>query len=61
MLRTILLLSFISLAACSSQGAYNAMKHNQCLEKTGKIHCDEIEDYQEYKKKRDELLKDKTH
>jgi uncharacterized OsmC-like protein len=53
----VLLLITISLAACTSQAAYDAIKHNQCLEKTGKIHCDDIEDYQEYKRKRDELLK----
>jgi hypothetical protein len=57
MLRALLWLSITGLMACTSQGAYNAIKHNQCLEKTGKIHCDEIEDYQEYKNKRDELLK----
>lgn len=53
----ILLLAAISMVACSNQATYDAIKHNQCLEKTGQIHCDEIEDYQEYKKKRDELLK----
>lgn len=53
----ILLLGAISLVACTNQAAYDAIKHNQCLEKTGQIHCDDIEDYQEYKKKRDELLK----
>ncbi|MFY0701563.1 MAG: hypothetical protein JXR04_12140 [Bermanella sp.] len=53
----ILLLSVIALAACTNKAAYDAIKHNQCLEKTGKIHCDEIEGYEDYKQKRDELLK----
>ncbi|MFT5591890.1 MAG: hypothetical protein ACI8SR_000245 [Oceanicoccus sp.] len=56
-MRILLLISLTGLIACSNQATYNAIKHNQCLEKTGKIHCDDIEDYQEYKKKRDELLK----
>ena len=47
----------LMLAACTSKGAYNAIKHNQCLEKTGKVHCEDIEDYETYKNKRDELLK----
>lgn len=53
----LLVASLIGASACSNQAAYDVIKHNQCLEKTGKIHCEEIEDYQEYKKKRDELLK----
>jgi len=52
-----LISSLILFSACSSQGAYNAMKHNQCLEKTGNIYCDDIEEYDSYKKKREELLK----
>jgi len=51
-------LCILSLHACTSQGAYNAVKHNQCLEKTGKIYCDDIEDYESYRQKRDELLKE---
>lgn len=57
MMRTLLLISLSGLMGCSNQAAYNTIKHNQCLEKTGMIHCEDIEDYQEYKKKRDELLK----
>ncbi|GAA6135546.1 hypothetical protein NBRC116188_23360 [Oceaniserpentilla sp. 4NH20-0058] len=52
-----LITSLSILSACSSQGAYNAMKSNQCLEKTGRIQCNDIEDYETYKHKRDELLK----
>lgn len=51
-----LLLAFLS--ACSSKQAYNAIKHNQCLEKTGQAHCNEIEDYESYEQKRKALLKE---
>lgn len=55
---SIFLISF--LVACSNQATYNSIKHNQCLEKTGQIYCDDIEEYEEYERKRKELLEDKS-
>lgn len=46
-----------TICACTTKGAYNNIKQNQCLEKTGKVYCDEIEDYESYERKREELLK----
>ncbi|NVK36644.1 MAG: hypothetical protein HWE18_01850 [Gammaproteobacteria bacterium] len=57
MVRLLILLGVIALTACSNQAIYDNVKRNQCLEKTGKIECDDIEDYDEYEKKRQELLK----
>lgn len=53
-----LLLSIILLASCSNQGMYEAIQNNQCMEKTGKVYCDERGDnYNDYKRERDALLK----
>jgi len=48
------------LTACSSKQTYDAIKHNQCLEKTGQVYCDEMEDYESYQQKREELLKESS-
>lgn len=56
----LLALIFIPIWGCTSKGAYEAIQQNQCLEKTGSIYCDEEESYEEYQRKREELLKDKT-
>lgn len=47
------------LVACSKQELYEAIQHNQCLEQTGRIYCDEANDYEDYKREREELLKSK--
>jgi hypothetical protein len=57
MIRILLLLSLTVLMGCSKQAVYNTMKHEKCYEKTGMYECDEIEDYDQYKAKRDDLLK----
>ena len=44
------------LASCCQQGLYEAIQNNQCLEKTGKVYCDERQDYETYKRERDEVL-----
>ena len=45
------------LNGCNSQQAYDAIKQNQCREQTGNMYCDEVESYDEYKRKREELIK----
>ncbi len=59
MARLFTLLNISLLCACSNQAIYDNLKRNQCLEKTGQLECHNIEDYQEYEKKRQELLKEK--
>lgn len=55
----LLLLLIVGLTACSNKAFYETMKRDKCLEKTGQIECDEIENYQEYNKKREDLLNEK--
>ena len=45
------------LTGCSSQQAYDAIKQNQCREQTGNMYCDEVESYEDYNRKREELIK----
>lgn len=59
MKHSLLLLLIVGLTACSNRAFYDAMKHDQCLEKTGQYNCNEIENYQEYNKKREDLLNEK--
>ena len=50
-----------SITACSSKDAYHAIQRNQCLETTGSLYCDDNEkSYEEYKRERDELLKEEA-
>jgi len=51
-----LYLASLMLVSCSQQGVYEAIQNNQCLEKTGKVYCDERQDYETYKRERDEVL-----
>lgn len=46
-----------SLTGCSSQQAYDAIKQNQCREQTGNMYCEEVESYEDYNRKREELIK----
>lgn len=55
----LLIFTLTGASACSNKAIYDNIKHNQCLEKTGNIYCDDIEEYKEYQKKRDELLQEK--
>jgi uncharacterized protein YceK len=45
------------LSGCSSQQAYDAIKQNQCREQTGNMYCDDVESYEDYTRKREELIK----
>ena len=45
------------LSGCTSQQAYDALKQNQCREQTGNMYCDEVESYEDYTRKREELIK----
>lgn len=45
------------LTGCSSQQAYDAIKQNQCREQTGNMYCDDVESYEDYNRKREELIK----
>lgn len=45
------------LSGCSSQQAYDAIKQNQCREQTGNMYCDEVESYEDYNRKREEIIK----
>lgn len=58
MMRLITVMTLIILSACSNQSMYEAIQQNQCLEETGNMYCHERERYDEYKRKRDELLKE---
>lgn len=49
------------LTACTSQGMYESIKQNQCLETTGNMYCEEVENYDDYQRKREELLKEETN
>jgi hypothetical protein len=57
-MKTISLILISLLTACSSQSVYESIKQNQCLERTGNMYCEEAESYDEYQRKRDELLKE---
>lgn len=47
----------VFLTACSNKGMYESIKQNQCREQTGNMYCEEGESYDEYNRKREELLK----
>lgn len=57
-MRLITAVALITLSACSNQSMYEAIQQNQCLEETGNMYCHDKERYDEYKRKRDELLKE---
>lgn len=57
-MRLITAMALITLSACSNQSMYEAIQQNQCLEETGNMYCHDKERYDEYKRKRDELLKE---
>ena len=57
-MRLITVVALITLSACSNQNMYEAIQQNQCLEETGNMYCHDKERYDEYTRKRDELLKE---
>lgn len=54
------LISIILLTACSQHQVYDAIQQNQCLQKTGKIYCEDQTKYDDYKKQRETLIKEKA-
>lgn len=56
-MKAISLILISLLTACTSQGMYESIKQNQCLETTGNMYCEEAESYDDYQRKREELLK----
>ena len=56
-MKTLLIITGFLLIGCSNKGMYEAIKQNECRQKTGEIYCDDVTDYETYKQERDELLK----
>lgn len=57
-MKALLLIAMCFITGCSTQGIYDALRYNECLEKEGIIHCDDGRDYKKYRHEREELLKD---
>lgn len=57
-MKALSIILIVLLTACSNKGMYESIKQNQCREKTGNMYCDEGESYDEYKRQREELLKE---
>ena len=56
-MKSLSIILIVFLTACSSKGMYESIKQNQCREQTGNMYCEEGESYEEYIRKREELLK----
>ncbi len=59
-MKSMIFIVFLVLAACSQQAIFEGIQQNQCFEKTGQIYCEDKEEYEEYKRNREELLNKAT-
>ena len=54
------IISLLIVTGCSQHQVYDAIQQNQCLKKTGKIYCEDKTEYDDYKKQREKLIKEKA-
>lgn len=59
-MRILWLIYLFILAGCSQHQVYDAIQQNKCLKETGKIYCEDKTEYDDYKKQREQLIKEKA-